>query len=210
MALQPRLRRDVLEGEVEDASRGEQHDRAQDGLLIRQPEPAHRPAHRPHQREQQHPAHRDAAGDVPGQLPPRVEALGKVLQADQQRQQDGAVGAGREHAAERQRFRQKVGPHRDELRRRAVALRLDAVHRHEGRAAGKQQRRGHHRMRQASGPLRDQHQGDGSHQHPAAEGDHEVLELLLQPARPDVPDRAQTGAHRYAGAGQRRPQQQLG
>ena len=64
-------------------------------------------------------------------------------------------------------------------------------------------------MRQQGHPLRDQHQRDGAHQYAAAEGNHEVAQLLVQPARQDALDLGQTRPDRYAGARKRRPQQQF-
>ena len=46
-------------------------------------------------------------------------------------------------------------------------------------------------------------------QHAAAEGDHEMTKLLLKPLGAEVFDVREPGADRYAGTGERGPQQHL-
>ena len=143
------------------------------------------------------------------QLVPRIEPLGQILQPDEQRQQHPAFGVGGEHAAERERFRQEVGRQGGELGCRLLRPRLEAVDHHEGAAAGQHQAGDRQRLRQALGPFEDQHQGDRADQHAAAEGDHEMAKFLLEPAGADVLDMREPGAERYAGTGERGPQQHL-
>ena len=154
-----------------------------------------------------HAAYRCAGTYVAGKFPPGVESLGKVLKSDQNRQQHGPVGAGREHAAERQRFGKKVGSHGDELRRRTVALRLVPVEGHERCAAGQQQGGGRARRRQSFHAVRHEHERHRADEHAAPQGDDEVAQLLVQPTGKHAFDAGERGTEQDAEPGERRPQQ---